>query len=130
MTPLISIIIPTYNRAHLISETLDSVLEQTYANWECLIVDDGSTDKTKEVVREYVDKDDRFRFYTRPIKKRKGPNSCRNYGFEKSKGTYVNWFDSDDLYLSNALESYVGCLTENIDVVVAKTRKNRFQVRV
>jgi glycosyltransferase involved in cell wall biosynthesis len=124
---LISIIIPTYNRAHLISETLDSVLGQTYTNWECLIVDDGSTDDTKEVVRKYVDKDNRFQYHTRPIKKRKGPNSCRNYGFEQSKGAYVKWFDSDDLYFLNTLESYVGCFTENIDVVIGKLEKIDFK---
>ena len=55
--PLVSIIIPTYNRAHLIGETLDSVVAQTYLNWECIIVDDGSSDNTDEVVGKYVEKD-------------------------------------------------------------------------
>ena len=63
---LISIIIPTFNRAHLIGETLDSVLAQTYPNWECIIVDDGSTDTTDEVVGEYVKKDSRFLYHHRP----------------------------------------------------------------
>lgn len=120
MTPLISIIIPVYNRAHLISETLDSILAQTFKNWECIIVDDGSTDKTKEVVSEYVDKDGRFHFYTRPVGKIKGPNSCRNFGFEKSKGEFINWFDSDDLLLPTALEERLNSFEENTDVVIAK----------
>ena len=57
MIPLVSIIIPTYNRAHLISETLDSILAQTYINWECIIVDDGSTDATGKVINEYIKRD-------------------------------------------------------------------------
>ena len=64
--PLVSVIIPTYNRAHLIGETLDSVLAQTYQNWECIIVDDGSSDDTDEVIGEYVKKDNRFKYYHRP----------------------------------------------------------------
>ena len=52
--PLVSIIIPSFNRANLIGETLDSIINQTYTNWECLVVDDGSTDKTQQVVKKYV----------------------------------------------------------------------------
>src|SRR5690554_5799485 len=95
--PLVSIIIPTFNRAHLIGETLDSVLAQTYHNWECIVVDDGSTDNTDEVMAEYIAKDARFQYHHRPAVKSKGANACRNYGFEKSKGAYIQWFDSDDL---------------------------------
>ena len=97
MNPLISIIIPTYNRAQLIGETLDSISAQTYTNWECIVVDDGSTDNTEKVLQHYQQKDPRFQFYKRPHSKPKGANSCRNYGFELSKGDYINWFDSDDL---------------------------------
>ncbi len=61
--PLVSIIIPTYNRAHLIHETLDSVLAQTYTNWECIVVDDGSSDNTEEVLESYINKDFRFQDY-------------------------------------------------------------------
>ena len=99
--PLVSIIIPTYNRAHLIGETLDSVLAQTYENWECIIVDDGSTDNTEEVVNNYIKRDTRFQYHHRPIDRPKGGNAARNYGFEISKGEYVNWFDSDDLMLED-----------------------------
>lgn len=95
--PLISIIIPAYNRASVISETLDSVLMQTYTHWECIIVDDGSTDSTISVVSNYCDKDDRFQLHNRPSTKPKGANACRNYGYELAKGEYINWFDSDDL---------------------------------
>lgn len=94
---LISIIIPVFNRADLISETLNSIIAQTYVNWECIIVDDGSTDESREVVLSYVQVDNRFTLYERPSSKLKGPSSCRNYGFDHSKGDYIQFFDSDDI---------------------------------
>lgn len=96
-TPLVSIIIPTYNRAHLIGETLDSVLAQTYKNWECIVVDDGSTDNTEVFMAEYIAKDSRFQYYHRPKDRLSGGNAARNFGFELSKGEFIQWFDSDDL---------------------------------
>lgn len=95
--PLVSIIIPTFNRAHLIGETLDSIMAQTYQNWECIVVDDGSTDNTPEVMAEYVKRDSRIQYHHRPTNHKPGGNGARNYGFKLSKGEYVNWFDSDDL---------------------------------
>jgi glycosyltransferase involved in cell wall biosynthesis len=118
--PLISIIIPTFNRAHLLSDTLDSLLQQTYKQWECIVVDDGSTDNTADVMGEYLAKDARFQYYNRPNSKSKGPNSCRNFGFEMSKGNYIHWFDSDDRYLPFALETYIKVIDTHADVVVAK----------
>ena len=104
MNQLVSIIIPTYNRAHLIGETLDSILAQTYTNWECIIIDDGSSDDTLEVIDNYIKKDNRFQYYRRPVERSKGPNVCRNFGYELSKGEYINWFDSDDVMLPTFLE--------------------------
>ncbi|NMH25327.1 glycosyltransferase family 2 protein [Flavobacterium solisilvae] len=115
MKPLVSIIIPTYNRAHLIGETLDSVLAQTYTNWECIIVDDGSTDNTDEVVEAYVEKDSRFRYYHRPHFFNKGVGSCRNYGLELSKGDYINWFDSDDVMDENFIFEKMNIITKQPD---------------
>lgn len=119
--PLVSIIIPTYNRANLIGETLGSVLTQTYTNWECIIVDDGSTDHTDEVVENYLKKDIRFIY----IKKRlnqfaKGAGAARNYGLEYSQGEYINWFDSDDLMESNFISEKIKILTlyPDTDVVI------------
>ena len=120
---LISIIIPTYNRAHLITQTLDSILAQTYTNWECIIVDDGSTDNTEEIVKTYCAKDTRFQFFKRPMHLPKGPNACRNYGFELSEGEYVNWFDSDDLYLPFAFEKFIKNFNHEVDTVVSKIEK-------
>lgn len=119
MKSLISIIIPTYNRAHLITETLDSVLAQTYKNWECIIVDDGSTDNTAEVLSKYVANDDRFQYHKRPDGIIKGPNSCRNFGYQLSKGEYIKWFDSDDLMFPDLLEKQYFYIS-NFDCNVCK----------
>lgn len=117
---LISIIIPTYNRAHIIGETLDSIIEQTYTNWECIVVDDGSTDNTNEVLADYCKNDVRFQYYKRPQSKKKGPCSCRNFGFEKSKGTFINFLDSDDFYKPITLEKIISYDKNNYDVIVTK----------
>jgi len=101
MNTLVSIIIPTFNRAHLLGETLDSVITQTYSNWECIVVDDGSYDYTEELMDFYSRKNPRIIFVRRPDNRPKGANACRNYGFELSKGKYVNWFDSDNFMLSD-----------------------------
>lgn len=103
--PLVSIIIPTYNRAHLIKETLDSVLAQTYHNWECIIVDDGSTDNTEDILEAYIKKDNRFKYYHRPEEHLPGGNGARNFGFKMSEGGFVIFFDSDDLMAKNCLSN-------------------------
>lgn len=119
---LVSIIIPSYNRADLIGETLDSIFVQTYKNWECIVVDDRSRDHTAQVVRKYVEQDSRFRYHLRPDHKPKGANACRNYGFELSKGNYINWFDSDDLMKPNFLEKKLNAIKDlNCDYVISKT---------
>lgn len=111
--PLVSIIIPTYNRADLLPETLDSVLAQTYQNWECIIVDDGSTDHTKEVVATYNQKDKRISYQKRPEHYLSGGNGARNYGFEISKGEFIYWFDSDDLMKKENLSLHVDRLIKS-----------------
>ena len=116
---LIAIIIPVYNRAHLIGETLDSILAQTYQNWECIVVDDGSTDATEAVVLQYQERDARISYYQRPSHYPKGANACRNYGLEKSNGDYVHWFDSDDLMHHEKLRLKMKhAFTYQADVVV------------
>ena len=85
MSSKVSIIIPVYNRESLILETLNSIQQQIYKDWECIIIDDHSTDNTLSLVKEFCNEDARFSYYLRPEKKPKGANSCRNYGFLKSK---------------------------------------------
>lgn len=101
-----SIIIPTFNRAHLIQETLDSVRRQTLSDFECIVVDDGSSDNTREVVELYCQNDGRFSYCQRPHDRLKGANACRNFGLEKTTGTYINWLDSDDLFAADHLEKH------------------------
>lgn len=115
---MVSIVIPTFNRASFISETLESVLKQTYSNWECIIVDDGSTDDTEQIVNDFITKDKRFKFYKRPEYLLKGANSCRNFGFEKAKGEFIQWFDSDDIMLENFLSIKIAEFNENIEFVI------------
>lgn len=113
LNPLVSIIIPTFDREHLISDTLDSIQNQTYKNWECIVVDDGSIDDTEIKLQNYIVNDERFKYFKRPEFRPKGANACRNYGFELSKGEFINWFDSDDIMDPNKLEVQVKILTQN-----------------
>lgn len=109
---LISIIIPTFNRAHLIGETLDSVLAQTYTNWECIVVDDGSTDDTLRLLNTYKTNDNRFKIFERE-RLPKGAPTCRNIGLNKAKGTFIIFLDSDDYLLPFCLENRLLLFKEN-----------------
>ena len=120
--PFVSIIIPAYNRADLVGETLESFLAQKYKNWECIVVDDGSTDNTKEIVKEFVEKDSRFKLYDRPPEHNSGGNGARNFGFKVSNGDYVQWFDSDDLINPISLESFVRNFDDGYDLFVAEAK--------
>ena len=112
-SPLVSIIIPVYNRATLIGETLRSVQAQTYLEWECILVDDGSTDNSVAIISAFAKADERIHLYHRPDTLIKGADACRNFGFAQSRGIYVNWFDSDDLMLPMHLEKKVDVLLQN-----------------
>lgn len=116
---LVSIITPTFNRYSLIGETLDSLLDQKFKNWECIVVDDGSLDYTPELLEFYVKKDHRIRYLKRPENYSKGANACRNYGFQKSSGEYIQWLDDDDLISKEKIEIQVRQLSkpENQDSV-------------
>lgn len=110
-TPLVSIIMATYNRAHLITETLDSIANQSFENWECLIIDDGSTDGTKEILEPYLKKEPRFQLYSRTSKHKKGLPGARNMGIEMAKGKYVIFFDDDDIVHPDNLQICVNVLS-------------------
>lgn len=119
-TPLVSVITPTFNRAKIIKESINSILKQTYSNWELIIVDDGSTDDTKAVV-ESID-DERVKYL---YKDNAGPCAARNYGIAHSKGIWITYLDSDDILFPNCLEVMVKRLQENPDKVFAIPRGKR-----
>lgn len=120
--PKISIIIPVYNREKLLPETLNSIIEQTFKDWECILIDDCSTDDSIRVLEEYEKTDNRFKSFIRPSTLKKGANACRNYGFLQSTGSYIKWFDSDDIMLPNHLEvAYETLIEDNLDFVVSES---------
>lgn len=98
-----SIILPTFNRAHMIHEAIKSVINQTHKVWELIVVDDGSTDNTKEVVEEFVKIDKRIKYIFQENKER---SAARNNGLKKAKGDWICFLDSDDIYHMNHLEEF------------------------
>lgn len=116
--PLVSIIIPNYNSSDFVIDTLKSIEQQTYLNWECIIVDDHSTDNSVLLISNYIKEKSKFQLLLRPIDKIKGANSCRNYGLQHASGVYINWFDSDDIMLFNFLEFKIRN-AENNDMIIA-----------
>ena len=118
--PKVSVIIPTYNSAQFIVETLESVFAQTYKNYEVIVVDDGSTDNTKEVLKPYMSK---IRYI---YKENGGPASARNVGIKNARGEYIAFLDSDDLWLSEKLERQVKYLGKYQEVVLVFTDCIRF----
>jgi glycosyltransferase involved in cell wall biosynthesis len=99
----ISIIVPIYNRAHAIQETLDSLMKQEYAKWECIVVDDCSTDDSTKIISSYCKRDSKFKLFRRPKELLKGANSCRNIGMNEAIGDYLIFLDSDDLLKKDCL---------------------------
>lgn len=114
----ISVIVPTYNRADLISETIESILNQTYKNFELIIVDDGSTDNTEEVIRKF--KDSRIKY----IKTDNwgGPARPRNTGIKKAKGEYIAFCDDDDIWLPEKLEKQIRVFQISNETAMLYTR--------
>lgn len=109
--PLISVIIPSYNRALLLPRAIQSVLNQTYSNWEMIISDDGSSDNTSEIVSRFMEMDKRIKFTA--SSENLGVSSARNRGIAQAEGEYIAFLDSDDEWLSHHLEECAAILTEN-----------------
>ena len=108
--PLVSIICPLYNKKNYVQETIDSVINQTYTNWEMIIVDDGSTDGSYELVEEIYKSNDGIKLYHRSdFKQNKGGSVCRNVGIELAKGEFILFLDADDLLIKE-------CLANRIDL--------------
>lgn len=115
---LVSIIIPTFNRSAYLLECLKSVVNQTYTNWECLVIDDGSSDDTEQVVEGLVKKDSRIKYFKRSQDYKPGGCGARNYGFDLSSGDYINWFDNDDVMLPEFLEHKLDVVEPQLNMVI------------
>jgi hypothetical protein len=112
---LVSIIIPCYNQGQFLNETLESVFNQTYSNWECLIIDDGSTDNTEEIANDWINKDNRFIYC---YKDNAGVSDTRNLGLQKAKGEFIQFLDSDDLISTNKISDSINAVKLNdVDIV-------------
>lgn len=110
--PLVTVVIPLYNTEQYIAETIESVVSQTYKNWEMLIVDDCSTDNSRDVVRRYENKDNRIKLIE-SISNFGGPARPRNIGVENASGEYVAFLDADDLWMKEKLELQIAFMQEN-----------------
>ena len=116
----VSVIIPTLNRGHLLCHTLRSIHAQTFLNWEVIVVDDGSIDRTSEVMAEWLEQDDRIRYFRRQDLALPGTPpgapACRNLGTKLATGTYIIYVDSDDVLAQHALENRVACMEKHSDI--------------
>lgn len=117
LIPRVSVIIPTYNRSCRVKEAIESVLQQSYTDFEVLVIDDGSTDYTRSVVKRFSD--ERIRYF---YKDNGGQSSARNLGLIKARGDYVAYLDEDDLWLSGYLENIVRQLDTKEDYGATYTR--------
>ena len=115
MSPLVSIVIPTFNRWPLVHEAVDSVLRQTWRDFELIVVDDGSTDETS---RELMKVGVRTRLFTRD---RAGVAAARNFGVSQARGRYIAFLDSDDLWLADKLKKQVRFLEEHDEAQICQT---------
>jgi glycosyltransferase involved in cell wall biosynthesis len=113
--PTISVIIPTYNRATYVTKAIDSILAQTYTDYEIIVVDDGSTDNTKEVLKPYKDKINYI------YQENRGVSSARNTGIHAALGQWIAFLDSDDIWLPDKLSSQIRCV-RNTDAEVCFTK--------
>ena len=106
MKPFVSVIIPTYNRGYRIKYCIDSILEQTFTNYEIIVIDDNSSDNTWQIIKKI--NDERVKYFK--LNKNHGAQYARNYGIKISKGEWITFLDSDDEWMSDKLEKQVNAL--------------------
>lgn len=120
--PQVSIVVPCYNQAQYLDEALQSVLDQTYIDWECIVVNDGSPDDTEIVAKTWLDKDTRFKYV---YQENRGLSSARNYGISQAQGEYILPLDADDKiskdYVFLAIEAFQE--EDSLKVVYCKAEK-------
>ncbi len=115
--PLISVIIPTFNRADKLKQAIDSVFAQTFTNFELIVIDDGSTDSTRDFIEKYQD---RLRYF---YQENQGPAAARNTGIRNARGRYIAFLDSDDLWLKNKLAEQVKIFDEHPEIKICHTEE-------
>ncbi|MGE4512899.1 MAG: glycosyltransferase family 2 protein [Chryseobacterium sp.] len=116
MSLLVSIIVPCYNASHYIADVLISIQNQTYKNIQCILINDGSTDNTLNIIKTFSD--ERFQIYDQ---ENKGLSDTRNLGIEKSKGDFIFFCDSDDLLPPKAIETLISAYTGKEDIIIGRT---------
>lgn len=123
MNPMVTVVVPCYNHAKYLAECLDSVLAQTYSNWEVIIVNDGSVDNSVEVASAYCDKDVRIRLINQP---NAGPSAARNRGVSAGCGQYIAFLDADNKLAPQYLELGVDYLNTHPTCTLYHTKLNFF----
>lgn len=118
--PLVSLIIPCYNAQRFLSKSLGSVSSQTYQNWECFAVNDGSTDNTETMIKDWSEIDPRFKLISQ---KNAGPSGARNIGMKAATGDCIFFMDADDMLDTECLENLVGLYNSSLDIVIGKSAK-------
>lgn len=113
--PKVSIIVPCYNQAQYLDAALQSVIDQTHTSWECIIVNDGSTDTTEAVALSWVKKDRRFKYYA---KQNEGLGKTRNYGIARSNGVFILPLDSDNQLIQDFIQDAIAVFEKHQDVGV------------
>jgi len=117
-TPKVSVVIPCYNQAQYLDESLASIFNQTYTNWECIIVNDGSPDNTEEIARKWETKDARFIYVS---KENGGVSSARNVGIEKANSDYILTLDADDKFEASFMEKALRVVLDNPEIGIVSS---------
>jgi glycosyltransferase involved in cell wall biosynthesis len=123
MDVLVSIVVPCYNQAHFLDEVLQSVVEQTYTHWECIIVNDGSPDKTEQIAKNWLEKDARFKYL---YKENGGLSSARNSGIKISNGEFILPLDSDDILHQDYLKKLIPELIKDQSLAIVSCYRKFF----
>lgn len=123
MKPFVSVVIPCYNQGQFLSGTIDSVIGQTYNNWECIIVNDGSSDNSEEIALEYIKKDTRISYLSQ---KNQGPSAARNHGIQASHGEYILPLDADDLISPTYIDKAISYFAEHPETKLVYCRAEKF----
>jgi len=113
--PKVSVILPTYNRAYIIEKSIQSVLNQTYQDFEIIVIDDGSIDNTEEIIKELQEKDNRIRYLRLNINK--GASHARNEGIKIAQGEYITFQDSDAEWMPEKLEKQIKAIENNLKII-------------